>query len=108
LPPLVSEALGELKRLLEDRFPGRLLDVRVFGSMARGEAHEDSDVDVLVVLDRVTAHAERVAPMQLAADAGLPRGLVLQALVMGADELALQRKLETGLAEALDRDGISV
>jgi len=108
LSPLVSEAVSDLKQQLASRFPGRVLEVRVFGSVARGEAGEHSDVDVLVVLDRIANHAERVAPMELAADVGLARGLVVQALVLGADELALQRKLETGLAEALDRDGIPV
>lgn len=108
LSPLVTEVVTDLKQRLASRFPGRLLELRVFGSVARGEADDDSDVDVLVVLDRITSHAERVAPMELAADVGLPRGLVVQALVLSQDELALQRRRETALAEALDRDGITV
>lgn len=108
VPPLVSGALAELKQRLADRFPGRLRELRLFGSVARGEAHEHSDVDVLVVLDVVRGHDERVAPMEIAADVGLPRGLVIQALVFGLEEVDFQRRLETALAGAWDREGIVV
>jgi uncharacterized protein len=82
--------------------------MRVFGSMARGEATDDSDVDVLVVLAHISTHADRVAPMEIAADVGLPRGFVIQALVLDETELAQQRRLETALADSLDREGIPV
>ncbi len=108
IPPLVLDALSELKGRLADRFPDRFRELRLFGSVARGEAGEHSDVDVLVVLREIRTHAERVAPMEMAADAGLPRGLVIQALVLGQDELEYQRRCETALADALDREGIAV
>ena len=43
----VPLAVLELKQRLALRFGERLLAVRLFGSRARGEAHEESDVDVL-------------------------------------------------------------
>jgi uncharacterized protein len=104
--PAVGGALAELKERLAVRFPGRVRELRLFGSMARGEAHEHSDVDVLVVLDDVRGHDERIAPMEIAADVGLPRGLVIQPVVFSEEEVAFQRRLETGLAEAWDREGI--
>lgn len=108
LPPIVADAVTELKQRLERAFPGRVLEVRVFGSVARGEANEHSDVDVLAVFDDIRSHAERVAPMEMAPDVGLHRGLVIQPLVLSQQELELQRLRETALAEALDRDGIPV
>lgn len=36
---------------LEDAYGDRLVDVVLFGSWVRGEAHEESDVDLLVVLE---------------------------------------------------------
>lgn len=51
MPPLVASALKQLRAALEQRFGSRLLRLRLFGSYARGEADEDSDVDVPIVLD---------------------------------------------------------
>lgn len=39
---------------LRVRFGGRIKDLKLFGSRARGDARPDSDYDVLLVLDRVT------------------------------------------------------
>jgi predicted nucleotidyltransferase len=44
--------------------------VRLFGSFARGRAHEDSDVDVAVVLDRADLDTRRKV-IDLATDVGL-------------------------------------
>ena len=40
---------------LQARFASQLVDVLLFGSKARGEAHSDSDVDLVVILDRPDA-----------------------------------------------------
>jgi predicted nucleotidyltransferase len=37
------------KNSLEERYPGEILRVLVFGSKARGDATDKSDIDVLVV-----------------------------------------------------------
>ena len=36
---------------LRTRHPGVVRQLVIYGSKARGDAHEDSDLDVLVVLD---------------------------------------------------------
>jgi predicted nucleotidyltransferase len=46
----VRPVLQDLRRRLESTYGDRLSDVVLFGSYARGEATEDSDIDVLVVL----------------------------------------------------------
>jgi predicted nucleotidyltransferase len=50
LRPMVSLALERFSRALRDRFEARLVEVVLFGSYARGEANEDSDIDVFVVV----------------------------------------------------------
>jgi uncharacterized protein len=55
----VKNLLAELKSGLEKIYADRLKGVYLFGSYARGEADSESDVDVLVVLDRYDRyHAE--------------------------------------------------
>ncbi len=47
----IQPILDELKAGLEAIYGPRLRQVILFGSYARGEAHEGSDIDVAVVLD---------------------------------------------------------
>jgi predicted nucleotidyltransferase len=51
IPERLRPILAELKRGLQAIYGDRLRAVLLFGSQARGEATEDSDVDVAVVLD---------------------------------------------------------
>jgi predicted nucleotidyltransferase len=46
-----DELNRELKRRLEEAFGDRLRGAIVYGSEARGEPSEDSDIDVMVLLD---------------------------------------------------------
>lgn len=47
-----TKAVRDLRRRVERAFPGNLQKLLVFGSVARGTDGPDSDIDVLVVLDR--------------------------------------------------------
>lgn len=48
----------EAARRLADAYGDRLREVVLFGSWTRGEAHEESDVDLLVVLDTVVGRPD--------------------------------------------------
>lgn len=52
--------LDELKAELKEVYGDRLKGVCLFGSYARDEADPESDVDVLVVLDRIDHYAAEV------------------------------------------------
>lgn len=43
-------ALEKLLRQLEEKFPEQIAQIILYGSKARGDSDQDSDVDVLVVL----------------------------------------------------------
>ena len=48
------EAVEYFVKLLKERFGGRIKKVILFGSVARGDAEEDSDIDVLVIGEGIT------------------------------------------------------
>jgi predicted nucleotidyltransferase len=55
------DLLQALSQGLAELYGARLQGVYLFGSYARGEAGPESDVDVLVVLDRIDGYGEEVA-----------------------------------------------
>jgi uncharacterized protein len=51
LPPDLAEVIAELRKGLEDLYGTRFRDLLLYGSYARGDEWEGSDVDLLVLLD---------------------------------------------------------
>jgi predicted nucleotidyltransferase len=101
LRPALDAYAGRLRR----RFGARLRELRLFGSFARGEANEDSDVDVLVLIDGLTdleigVAAGEVAPVIV--ETGLP----LSPLPLATERLDRLRGAERELARVLDEEGI--
>lgn len=56
----VDALLAELREALEGIYGDRLHKLYLFGSYARGDARPGSDVDVLVVLDRVDSYGDEI------------------------------------------------
>lgn len=56
----LKSLLDELRRGLLGIYRDRLKGVYLYGSHARGEADEESDVDVLVVLDRIVGYGAEI------------------------------------------------
>ena len=46
-----NEILQEIKKRLQDSYGQRLKGIVLYGSEARGEALEDSDIDLLILLE---------------------------------------------------------
>lgn len=49
-PADIQPLLADLRTALEDLYGDRLARLVLYGSHARGDAHDESDIDVLVVL----------------------------------------------------------
>jgi len=56
----VEMLLAELKFGLQGLYAARLRGVYLYGSYARGEGERDSDLDVLIVLDRLDSYGAEV------------------------------------------------
>ncbi|HSL84726.1 MAG TPA: nucleotidyltransferase domain-containing protein [Thermoanaerobaculia bacterium] len=82
VPPdsLVRTLAGRFARELRERYGDAVHLVRLFGSFARGEAHEESDVDLAVVLEEADFDTRRKV-IDLATDIGMPHDLRLSPTV---------------------------
>lgn len=104
--PDVEQVLRELKEGLEAIYGPRLKGLYLFGSRARGEAEEDSDIDVAVVLeDYESAGAETDRCAEFLNDLCLRRECVIAMVpIREADWLERQ----TPLLMNVRREGVAI
>ena len=105
LPPVVQETLDTFVARVRARFGLRVVALTLFGSYARGDAHEESDVDCLVLLDRVEPDDDR-AVTDMAADLIWELGgVVISPLVMSAAEFERWKAAERRTPLEIAREG---
>jgi predicted nucleotidyltransferase len=107
LPPTTSAAVAEFSERVRARFGARLNRLALFGSHARGQASEDSDVDVLVVVEELTS-ADARAIDAIVGDILTRADVLLSPLVLSAARFGELRARERRLVAEIDRDGIAV
>jgi predicted nucleotidyltransferase len=56
----ITALMKELKLGLQELYGPRLKGLYLYGSYARGEENEESDVDVLIILDRIDSYGDEV------------------------------------------------
>jgi hypothetical protein len=108
LAPAVARALVYYQRSLQQSFPNRLQELVLYGSQARGTTHEESDVDVLVVIDDLS-EAERRAAIDLAYDANAVEReswAGLSPLVYSTAQASDLRARERLIMRNIDADGM--
>lgn len=104
---LVAQVLAEFRDRLSRRFGADLVDVRLFGSLARGEATEESDADVFVLL-RTVGWSERRAVLDIAGDLFAERDVLLSPSVFDVARYEEWRRQERPLVMDIERDGVAV
>ena len=106
LPLLVRQNLDAFVEALRTRFGQRLVSVRLFGSYARGDAHEDSDVDCLVLLDEVSPADDR-AITDLVGDLSWQiGGVVISPLIRSVAAFDVWKASERRTPLEIEREGI--
>ena len=103
----VALTLSELRARLERELPGRVLRIVLFGSVARGQDTDESDLDVLIVLGGAPPYAERAHCMDVLTEIALSRGLVPAPVVLSEAEWDELRRRESLFVTEVERDGIA-
>lgn len=102
-----KKAIDAFKGRVQKAFGSRLRDLKLFGSRAREEGDEESDLDVLVLLDFAPT-AVRGKIFEIAADIFLEYEIDISPLVMSQEHFEDMKRRERLLPQEIERDGVSL
>jgi len=102
-------AIAEFVRRLRSALGSHLVDIRLFGSVARGDAEPDSDIDILVIVqpDHERARLERQA-VDTAFDVNLQYDLYISPQVLGSGMFAHPVWGQTPFLKAIRRESVAL
>jgi predicted nucleotidyltransferase len=97
--------LRELKRSLESFLGDQLVSMVLFGSMARGDYHDESDMDVAVIVHGLSWRLKGQI-LDEVVELELEHHMPLSILVFSEEEFNHLRKRERRIALDIEREGI--
>ena len=99
--------LDEYRRALRTRHPGVVARMVIYGSKARGDAREDSDLDVMLVVRDGAGHLKR--PLrEIGYDLAATSDAVPSILAYTQEEWDDHKRRGYPFQQAVERDGVSV
>ncbi len=110
LTPNERAGLAAFVDRLRQRYGDDLLRVRLFGSKARGDAHEESDFDLLIVLRMGPGDYRRHwnALVDLAWDIQLAYGIIISFIIKNEASYAKMQRDGLLLARSIEQDGVDL
>ena len=102
-----AEVLEEFKRRVQEQFSGELVNMLVFGSKARGDATQESDIDVIVISrsdDKKLAKDIRYTGYDLE----IEHGIILSIQVYSETHINYLRNIPTQFIQNVDREAVAI
>lgn len=100
-----KEIALEFKTRIEKIIP--ILDFRVFGSRARGDASDDSDLDVFIKVENITPK-QRHYISEIASDIGFERDRIITTLVATYQHLVEGPLGADPIMQNIEKEGVAL
>ncbi len=104
---LREDAMNTFVRNVRDHYHNKIEKIILFGSYARGEAREESDIDLLVITYGKRFETQEILS-GIAIDILLKTGVYISAKAVTSEEYDLMKELNTGFYQHLTKDGVMV
>lgn len=107
LTPSEEKALREFSSRIRAALENNLFDLKLFGSKSTGKFHENSDVDILII---VTKRNEQILDTisEILLDVELKYDARLSPVVLTVSEFLQNQKHETLFNHEVVRDGVTL
>ncbi len=105
--PQEARAVADLKKDLANRFGDRLAAVTLYGSRARGDFDENSDIDIAIIVRALTA-PEKNELLSMVAEIELTSAVALSTLVLSEHDFKLLQQRERRIARDITSEGIAL
>ncbi|OIQ12638.1 nucleotidyltransferase family protein [Neomoorella thermoacetica] len=105
IPDPMNKAIKEFSTLLKKQLGPKLLDTRLFGSVARGTFTPESDIDILVIIqdeNKIT----RDTIIETAVDINLKYDVVISPVIISAERFSRPLFQETYFYKSIQKEGI--
>lgn len=103
IPETKKKAIQEFVKELREKYGEKVKRVILFGSIARGDYHEESDIDVLVIGSLTLDEVVEVSYPIL-----LRYGELISAHVMSEDYYSMLKSRNSGFIDSVEREGILI
>jgi predicted nucleotidyltransferase len=107
LSPHMQSAVAQFVSRARAALGQNLVDVRLFGSRARGDSRPDSDIDIALIVETNRARAEDVA-IDIAFEVNVASDLYISPRVIERQVLEHPVWRATGFVQALEREGVAL
>ncbi len=100
-------ALQEFLKIAKQKHANKIAHIILFGSLARGEAAEESDIDILVITSGNRFEMQKNLS-EIAVDILLKTGEYISAKAVSTEEYYFMKKIKTGFYQNISKEGVVV
>ena len=102
-----QKALNAFVKKVKEKYGDRVERIILFGSFARGDCSEESDIDLLVITSGDRFEMQRNLS-GMAVDILLERGVYISVKAVTTKEYDFMKKINTGFYQSIAREGVAV